>query len=159
MVSLSSSSHASMGDWGGQRVRQPFQATSRCGSDAVWTELNPSLMAATVLSGGEAAGRACTWCFNADHSSRDCALASLEEHTSSPKNAYPPNRPARLHPHRQQDEICRRFNKGTCSSASCKFDHICTNCQRPGHGSHECKKGVQKNSSEMPSSSPRPGQP
>ena len=54
-----------------------FRQQAAAGSDAVWMELNPSLMAATVLSGGEAAGCTCTWCFNADHSSRDCALASF----------------------------------------------------------------------------------
>ena len=37
-------------------------------------------------------------------------------------------------------EICRRFNKGTCTAGlSCKFDHRCEKCGKFGHGKHICR--------------------
>ena len=125
-----------------------FRQQAAAGATSPWSELNLSLMAATVFAaGGEAPARVCQLCFAADHTARDCALASLEvgRTTQGPPSG------ARASPHprpyRAQDEICRRFNRGTCSASSCRFEHICASCQKPGRGSADCNKGGSKGNS------------
>ena len=135
-----------------------FRQQAATGSTAPWSELNLSLMAATVFtSGNETPTRACSLCFAADHAARECALASLEV------NRAPPRPPAanwtapRPKPYRAREEVCRRFNRGACTSPSCKFEHICSACQQPGHGSHECRKVSGKGATQdHPAQPPRP---
>ena len=46
--------------------------------------------------------------------------------------------------------MCRHFNRGACSSPSCKFEHICFACQQPGHSSQECRKVSGKGATQDP---------
>ena len=122
-----------------------FRQQKAAGADWPWADLNPSLMAATVLgqsSGG--ASRTCPLCLNADHTREECALFSLE-HTragASPQFPRPPF-------HRQVRRtapygppvgagVCYRFNRGTCYATRCRFEHYCSNCSRPGHPAFAC---------------------
>ena len=39
------------------------------------------------------------------------------------------------------DNICKRFNKGRCSfGVSCRYKHRCKYCKKYGHGIHNCRK-------------------
>ena len=116
-----------------------FRLKAAAGANAKWFQLNPSLMAATVLSaGGEQLPRPCMHCHAADHESHECALTSLDpaQALSGSQSA------ARFRPYRQHEELCHRFNQGTCSAAPCKLKHSCSSCLKPGQGSHECHWAV-----------------
>ena len=40
----------------------------------------------------------------------------------------------------KRKEICKRFNKGKCTSGyRCSYDHRCLNCGKFGHGAHICR--------------------
>ena len=118
-----------------------FRQQAAAGADAKWSQLNPSLMAATVLStGGEQSPRPCTHCHAADHKSHECALTSLDP-TQAPSGS---RSAARFRPYQHHEELGRWFNRRTCSAASCKFEHSCSSCLKPGHGSHECRQAVSK---------------
>ena len=45
-----------------------------------------------------------------------------------------------------KDSCCWKFNKGKCSAsaAECDFDHMCTYCEKWGHGFHVCYKRLAK---------------
>ena len=112
-----------------------FRQQVAAGAEAAWSQLNPSLMAATVLgTAGEQSPRPCSHCRSSDHKTQECALAPLDLN-QAPAAA---RSSARFRPYRQQEEVCRRFNRGTCMASPCKFEHICSSCQKAGHGSHEC---------------------
>ena len=132
-----------------------FRQQAAAGSTAPWSELNLSLMAATVFAtGGETPTRACPLCFAADHSARECALASLEVNKAPPRPPASNRTAVRPRPYRTREEVCRRFNRGACSSTSCKFEHTCSTCQQPGHGSHECRRAPSKNMTQEPATQP-----
>ena len=131
-----------------------FHQQAAAGSTATWSELNLSVMATTVFaSDGETPTRACSLCFAADHAPGECALASLET-----------NRAPQIHQqqtgqqHAQsltaRKKRCRRFNRGACTSSSCKLEHVCPAFQQPGHGSHECRKPSGKGASQDASTQP-----
>ena len=123
-----------------------FRQHQAAGAGLSWADLNPSLMAATVLgdsSGGR--GRPCSLCLSADHSKEDCALASLE--STAKENEAPPNHRVRqLRPPRRPSPygsassggVCYRFNRGTCLASRCRFEHFCSNCQKAGHPAISC---------------------
>ncbi|EIM82744.1 uncharacterized protein STEHIDRAFT_32784, partial [Stereum hirsutum FP-91666 SS1] len=35
-------------------------------------------------------------------------------------------------------EVCKRFNRGEAHGDRCKYDHVCLECGRTGHGRHSC---------------------
>ena len=110
-----------------------FRQMAAASAGASWTEINSFLMAATV-----------------HHGARQCALASLDANKNllwtPPPSGWPTPRFRQYHP---QEEICGRFNWGTCLTAPCKFEHVCS-CHKLGHGSHECHKGGPKASQPEP---------
>ena len=55
-----------------------FRQQMNAGAPLKWEELNPSLVAATVLSARMGEGQLCSLCISADHTSGDCALAPLD---------------------------------------------------------------------------------
>ena len=123
-----------------------FRQHQAAGAGLSWADLNPSLMAATVLgdsSGG--LGRPCSLCLSADHSKDDCALASLEA-TSRGGETFANHRvrhfrqPRRPSPYGSANSggVCYRFNRGTCLAANCRFEHFCSNCQKTGHPAIRC---------------------
>ena len=38
--------------------------------------------------------------------------------------------------------LCYNYNKGTCNkpNATCRFKHVCSSCQKEGHGANKCTK-------------------
>ena len=122
-----------------------------------WNTLNPSLMAATVLSAPPSLSfQPCPHCHEADHRGPDCALASVDPYTEfkpitprpKPYTRPPPADAASI-------EICRRFNRGICTDPSrCKYRHICAipTCLKPGHSALACPL-------RQDLSRPRPGPP
>ena len=128
-----------------------FRQQVAAGAEAAWSQLNPSLMAATVLGAtGEQSPRPCSHCRASDHKSQECALAPLDPN-QAPLAA---RSSARFRPYRQPEEVCRRFNRGTCMASPCKFDHVCSSCQKPGHGSHECRRASSRPTGSEPNPPP-----
>lgn len=123
-----------------------FRQQAAAGAGASWTEIDPSLMAATVLgAGGDPSGWVCPRCLVIDHGTRECALASLDANRNPPWTPPPSRQPARgFRPYHLQDDVCCRFNWGTCLAALSRFKHVRSSCHKPGHGSHECHKGGPK---------------
>ena len=118
-----------------------FRQQVAAGAEPAWTQLNASLMAATVLgAGNEPQPRPCFRCQATDHSAQECALASIDNTPPPSRSSWTNRSSARYRPYNQQEEICCRFNRGTCSAASCKYEHRCATCQKAGHGSHECSR-------------------
>ena len=125
-----------------------FRQQAAAGASIRWSELNLSLMAATVFcAGGDNPSRACQLCFATDHTARDCALTSLEGYKAPARLPAPNRMTQRSKSHCSQEDICRRFNRGTCTSPVCRFEHVCSSCQKPGHGSFECKTAANKGAS------------
>ena len=140
-----------------------FRQQRAAGATMPWSEINPSLMAATVLSNsGGLQPRSCPHCLSPDHSKEECALASLE----GPSNSAPvgslqgPSRQSRRPwPYKPPDNICRRFNKSGCESAECRYDHICSGCHKPGHPIANCRsKGKGRPGDYTPSPKGNPAQ-
>ncbi len=143
-----------------------------------WEELNPSLMATTVLGVQSEPCGACSLCLASDHVSTECALQSFEYYGRAaqlqqfghgqlrsqssvgyqPRNArtrpYPPPGPVST----AVSEICKRFNRGICSLNPCKYEHMCSGCNRGGHCLLECPKGKgPKLTGSSASTPPAPG--
>ena len=91
-----------------------------------WNVLDPGLHSALVLSRSAGAlVKRCSLCHGADHSSSQCALASLDHTPSQPWTAP-----------RRQSLICSSWNKGSCSfPGTCSYRHVCFNC----FGNHKVK--------------------
>ena len=110
-----------------------------------WNSLNPSLMAATVLSSPSLSPAIfCPHCQEADHKGTDCALVTVDpflepvRHSSNPPSSRPRpyNRPPVTDP---SVEVCRRFNRGSClDHTRCRYRHSCSDCQKVGHGAFSC---------------------
>ena len=124
-----------------RRFRQQVAA----GTPLSWAEINPSILAATVLGSAPASsGRNCPLCMSWDQGRADCALASLAPQSTDGRRA-----PIRQRPYSLPREYCRRFNAGSCpnTSDSCQFLHACSTCAKAGHPASDCKeaKGKSKN--------------
>ena len=97
---------------------------------------------------GEGA-HSCSRCMSADHSSSECTMQSLEQVKpfQQPLATSRPSTPTRPHgltppatqPRTNAEEPCRRFNKGRCSSRSCRYDHYCNSCFKGAHPATECR--------------------
>ena len=145
-----------------------FRQQVAAGSPIPWAELNPSLMAATVLGsmGPGEPGRVCNLCLASDHISTECALSSLEpvkpqqlvRHSGSSRVTYtwdfsrprPYPSPRVQSATSAEDNICRRFNRGVCTIYPCKFDHLCNVCFRNGHCALDCRMEREQASPIMP---------
>ena len=117
-----------------------FCLQQAAGTNLPWTDINPSLLAATVLGqAGEKPLHSCQLCMAADHSRKECALlASLESHktpypTSFSSCPLPPRHGRRPMLYRMSG-LCYSFNNGSnCQSASCCFEHACSFCFSSAH--------------------------
>ena len=149
-----------------------FRQHQAVGIGHPWNELNPSLMAATVLrrdSGGKP-GQSCSKCASSDHEEKDCALSTLDTENKSDRasktetksrfqpypttrSSQPPTPPSSYRPYPvQSQEACLRFNsKESCnkSAARCRFRHVCSACLGNGHTVSTCpvRKSVLKDAS------------
>uniref|UniRef100_A0A1X7UUI3 CCHC-type domain-containing protein n=1 Tax=Amphimedon queenslandica TaxID=400682 RepID=A0A1X7UUI3_AMPQE len=104
-----------------------------------WAEVNPSLMAATVLRGAASIpAKTCLRCFSWDYQREECALVSLDSSLRALLRT-------RTYPSRVPDYCCR-FNSGTYlySSERCRYNHSCSSCGKAGHPAVQCPKGKTK---------------
>ena len=148
-----------------------FREHLAAGSTDKWEELNPSLMAATMLGAGamesSTSTKFCSACMAADHSRQDCALTSLEpavKVTGALPNiggangkfvsTRPNYRPRPYNVPGRKPEICQRFNRGICFAPTCKYEHACSSCFRPGHNVLDCKAKEGSGSRIKPTSDP-----
>ncbi len=58
-------------------------------------------------------------------------------------------------PPSRSEEPCCRYNKGLCSSRSCRYDHYCNNCYRSTHPAIECKKPKKGTEPDHPTQKPQ----
>ena len=123
-----------------------FRQHKAAGVSLPWADINPSLMAATVLGqANNGFGRCFPLCLLSDHSREDCALLSMEQAKPRPPSNYSSRFTRRPAPYQSVDpNICRRFNRSWCTSSSCRFEHICTGCSKPGHGEVHCPEARLK---------------
>ena len=133
-----------------------FRLQQEAGAGLPWTDINPSLLAVTILGqAGKKPLRSCQLCMAADHSRKECALASLVPH----KTAHPTSFPSRPPPSCQARHpvpyrasgLCYRFNNGSnCHSASCRYEHACSLCFSPTHQEVSClEKGGRMRSRQV----------
>ena len=135
-----------------------FRQQLNAGAGVKWNEVNPSLMAATVLaSRGSEGSRICPHCMASDHSANECALTSLEPAQPLPQSQYIsryaenlgcPRRQGQVGPYPKpsvgmSSEPCRRFNRGACLIKSCKYEHWCNHCFRGPHSAVECPRKAE----------------
>ena len=122
-----------------------FRLQQAAGASLSWTDINASLLAATVLGQtGEKPSRSCQLCLASDHSREECALASLEPHkgsqTTPTHSRLPPPRHIRRPMPYRGPGFCYRFNNGNCTNASCRFEHACSFCSSPSHPEVSCSE-------------------
>ena len=113
-----------------------FRQQVAAGAEAAWSQLNLSLMAATVLGAtGEQSPPTML--------PLPCIRSQIQGMSFVPLDPNQASLAARssalFHLYRQQEEVCHCFNRGTYMASPCKFEHICSSCQKLGHGSHECR--------------------
>ena len=122
-----------------------FRQQLAAGAGMAWNDLNPSLAAATAMLDDRAGSGCCSLCLGSDHSKETCALSALEQPTTQMAaslqslSGLPASRhAARYKPYRTGEEpICRRFNRGRCTSTGCKYEHRCSICLQLSHRAHE----------------------
>lgn len=126
-----------------------FRQQMAAGAPLSMAEINPSLMAATVLGpGNEGANKLCVLCMGSDHIRADCALAPLEAkcppHQATPQPTCPLISAGRPKPYSRAD-LCRRYNKNLpCFTTPCRYDHLCSSCSAAGHSALDCTQRFGK---------------
>ena len=122
-----------------------FRQHKAAGAPLPWSDINASLMAATVLGQPNSnLGRTCSLCLAADHSREECALASIEGRKSptyprASRSVQANRQPRRFTPYRSPSAgLCYRYNAGACNSSPCRFEHACSNCFSAGHPEVSC---------------------
>ena len=120
-----------------------------------WNVLNPSLMAATVLTTSPSGlgNSICPHCQAADHRREECALLSVDPFLDTVRQPMTPRPSAtvqtcppkfRYTPYGNPgaNDPCRRYNRGVCpdSASTCRYRHVCSNpdCMAPGHTAPNC---------------------
>ena len=111
------------------------------GANLSWTDISPSLMAATVLCQVAVTHALCVWPLT----TRERTVPSHICNSQSPKTVSRPSAPPHLYPYGHHD-LCHQFNRGWCHSIPCRFQHACSNCFKPSHPEHSCPdaRGKQK---------------
>ena len=98
-----------------------FREHMAAGPKDKWEELNPSLMASTVLGSNDTQHRFCSACMSSDHSKQECALSSMDPNVlrTNALNAGPSlnrsNSPLLIAPAIVQNLITLQFVPGTTS--------------------------------------------
>ena len=103
-----------------------------------WSEINPSLMAATVLSNsGGSQPRSCPHCLSPDHSKEECAVGlpvsgTLQQCTCRVAAGAVASvaSPMAIASHRITS-AGGLHSKVAASQRSCRYDHICSGCHKP----------------------------
>ena len=95
----------------------------------IWTTVEPSILATSVIRSAISQDSSlCSLCWESDHQITDCILSTLGQ-----KPMPPPSKPARPHPYSfsNNNEPCRKFNRGNCHHVWCKYQHVCSLCSAP----------------------------
>ena len=113
-----------------------------------WTTLDSGLHQATFICQAGPSGATCTHCAEADHSTKACALASVQDSPGRRDDSPPPAKRARPSQQRPAvpprprgeaaDKICISRNWGYCIFPRCKMDHICATCKKGDHRAKDC---------------------
>ena len=113
-----------------------------------WTTLDSGLHQATFIRQAGPSGATCTHCAEADHSTKACALASVQDSPGRRDDSPPPAKRARPSQQRPAvpprprgevaDKICISWNRGYCIFPRCKMDHICATCKKGDHRAKDC---------------------
>ena len=108
-----------------------------------------TILGSTRSDGTQSNESWCPLCQEADHRVGRCAL-QMEPSMSSSKVG--PSRTAKSRPFSRYDplgEVYTRFNRGLCTSPTCKYRHICKQCHkehpwlsspRPWHSQKQCRR-------------------
>ena len=116
-----------------------YDAAFRClvamSGDTKWSEINPTLYAMFFTGATRTAAR-CDLCMATSHRTTECALFGHQPsgfqdrpHTLEPA-VRPPHQLLSSGPTRRppSGEICRLWNKNSCTFARCRHTHICAIC-------------------------------
>ena len=106
-----------------------------------WTRLDTSLHAATFVAQSSGARSVCPYCSASDHLPRNCALQPLSGRSGATYQAQVGSQPKAPHDNLRSRAlptsfpVCIRWNKGDCSSPTCRYHHSCATCP----GSHQAR--------------------
>ena len=113
-----------------------------------WTTLDSGLHQATFIRQAGPSGATCTHCAEADHSTKACALVSVQDSPGRRDDSPPPAKRARPSQQRPAvpprprgeaaDKICISWNRGYCIFPRCNVDHICATCKKGDHRAKDC---------------------
>lgn len=109
-----------------------------------WNVIHSGLQATTVMA-HRGSGTACSICHDCDHAAPACALAQLQQQsTTRPQQSStrPQQSSTRAQPSRQGPRpICNSWNTGACIyPGTCTYRHICLNCSAANHPACECRQ-------------------
>ena len=127
-----------------------FRQQAALDKSVKWNELNPNLLASTVLTFRSGPGKCCGLCHEPDHDSTQCATLVLQSQspaTWSPHSLFrsrssPPRQGGPIHRYTRpetMERICVSWNRGRCSFPTCSFRPICATCKRRGHKAKDCE--------------------
>ena len=104
-----------------------------------WNSLQPSLQVATIPSQGTTTSVCCTTCLECDHTTRQCALAPLQQQLCSEGGTAITTSEVNRPPRRPESwlRICINWNRGSCSRPTCSYRHVCAKCQK-NHRARDC---------------------
>jgi hypothetical protein len=110
-----------------------------------WSRVDPSIYA-RCFTGWAKSPSWCVICVTLDHDTADCPYASNQERRARRSSPYPTSAAAGGPSHKPslkgQAPVCIKFNKynGDCRHGeSCKFRHVCSQCQG-AHPRSQCKQ-------------------
>ena len=119
-------------------------ARQQCAIDPAkpWNVLDPGLHSSFILSWSSAAAvKCCSACQGVNHTTSQCALASIE----------PAVQQAGVEPH-HRGYICASWNKGVCSfPGTCSYRHVCSIC----FGTHKARECFLARGTQAPPQSRR----
>ena len=126
------------GGLGWRNYETRFRQQLGAGIQLDWSTVEPSILATSVIRSAVSQDSSlCLLCWESDHKATDCALATLGQ-----KPMPPPSKPARPHPYSlsNSSEPCRKFKRGNCHHARCKYQHVCSLCSGQDHPAANCPK-------------------
>ena len=110
-----------------------FRQQLATGALLEWTHVEPSILATSVLRASVADSPCCSLCWESDHRTSDCALATWERRSS-------PQQPktGRTHPYLPSKESCKKYNNGYCRHVKCRYLQVCSVCSGGDHVASAC---------------------
>ena len=103
-----------------------------------WSVVNPSLYASCFTGSAKSSAPRCELCQATTHTERECAqqgdsdpdmqqrVKAMESVVLALSRQQPRRAPAG--PWRPSGEVCRLFNRNSCSYPRCRHTHVCSSC-------------------------------